>query len=69
MNSLTITAKTGPGQQVTTQQIQNVIAMDFDYNAQTLKVQTSDRIIYFQLYGVTTVTDTISGGFHTWVVS
>lgn len=70
MSQVTITAKTGPAIQVTTQVIANVTDINFDLAHRELDVVTSDGIIHeFDLVGVTAVTYTISGSTYTVVVS
>lgn len=70
MSQVTITAKTGPAQQVTSFVLTNVTNINFDLANRELDVITSDGIIHeYDLVGVTAVTYTISGSTYTIVVS
>lgn len=68
-NNITVTAKTGPAVQVTSLLINNVTDIDFQLASKILKVTGDGGIKTFELYGVTTVTYTISSGIATVVVS
>lgn len=73
----TITAKTGPGNTVTSQVLTNVTRMDFQTNnpsagitKNVLFVQCDQGLLQFDINATTTITCTITaGGNATWVVS
>lgn len=71
MNQVTVTAKTGIGEQVTAHVFDDLRNLEFDYDAMILKVTygLNHTIRFFQLQDVTTVTDSVSSNVHTWVVS
>lgn len=69
---VTVTAKTGPNQQVTALVIPLVSQVVLDYDANTIQVFKDGQTPpykEFDMIGVTTVTDTISSGNHTIVIS
>lgn len=74
-SQLTITAKTGPAQQVTAQIIPNVSVVTLDLQRQLVQVYAGGTqegaapVKEFDLNGVTTLTDSISSGNHTLVIS
>lgn len=72
-SQVTVTAKTGPAQQVTAQVLGDVQRMDFDLRANVLFVHQSPsserQIKEFDLNSVATVTFTVSGRNYTMVVS
>lgn len=69
-SQVTITAKTGPAIQVTSQVITNVTDINFDLVHRELDIITSDGIIHeFDLVGVTGVTFTISGANYTIAIT
>lgn len=68
----TVTAKTGPNQQVTAQVITAISQIVLDYDANTISIIKNGQqpiVREFDMIGVTTLTDTISGGNHTIVIS
>ena len=68
--SATITAKTGPGLQVTSGVFTGIKSITFDPDAGTLTLMYPDQSFKtFSLNGVTTFTVSISGRTYTVVVS
>lgn len=71
--SATVTMKTGPAQQVTAQVLPGITSIVIDIARQTVELRQGDQVSgpskQFDLNGVTTLTDTISGGNHTLVFS
>lgn len=71
-SQLTVTAKSGPAVQSTAVVIQNVISYSVDLVVRSLQVRTSDqpnRVLEYDLVGVTTFTTSISGANYTLTVS
>jgi hypothetical protein len=70
MSQATVTAKTGPGVTVTSHVFDNLLSITFDlFNQVFTVVYGSGEIRHFSLNEVTTVTDSVSGAVHIWVVS
>ena len=68
--SATVTAKTGPAVQNTAIALPNVTQFNADLARSVLTVYFgNNQIGVYDLVGVTTLTDTISGTTHTFVVS
>ena len=66
----TFTAKTGPAVQNTAIVLPNITRFDLDLARSILTVfYNTISIAYYDIVGVTTLTDTISGTSHTFVVS
>lgn len=67
----TITAKTGPNQQVTAKVFTGLTAFNLDIPRMVLSIAWDGGLEEFDLTGVTTITDTVSGSgsAHTIVVS
>lgn len=66
----TVTAKTGPGVQNTAIVLPNITRFDLDLAHSVLTVYYgANQIAYYDIVGVTTLTDTISGTSNTFVVS
>ena len=59
-NTVTVTAKTGPGQSVTAQAITDVSSITFDFAKGTFSVFTALRRQDFEFTDVATVTFTIA---------
>jgi hypothetical protein len=72
-SQVTVTAKTGPAVQATSLVLANVTSMVVDMDRKVLQVYQGSLLSgpakEFDLNGVTTLTDTISGANHTIVVS
>lgn len=69
-NQVTVTAKTGPAVQATATVLTNVNNMNFDLKGMVVQVfREGKQYKEFDLYGVTTVTFTISGSTYTMVIS
>lgn len=69
-SQITITAKTGPASQVTTLILAGITGLNLDLDKRIATVfQGSFPIKEFDLTGVTTFTDSISGANHTFVLS
>ena len=69
---VTVTAKTGPNQQVTSLVIAGISQVVLDYDANIIQIFKDGQVPpvrEFDMIGVTTLTDTISGGNHTIVIS
>ena len=69
---VTVTAKTGPNQQVTALVIPGVAQVLLDYDMNTIQVFKDGQVPpykEFDMIGVTTVTDTITAGNHAIVIS
>lgn len=69
MDSVTITAKTGPGSQVTALVIQNVTNLNFDLAGENLQVFKGSSFSTYDLSDIATVTFSISGHNYTVTVS
>lgn len=72
--SATVTAKTGPAKQVTAVSITGLKSISIDIQREVIQLFTTAAgdnapAKEFDLYGVTTITDTIAGGVHTLVIS
>jgi hypothetical protein len=68
----TVTAKTGPAQQATSLVITNLLSYEVDLINRNIQVKTSDqpnRVLEFDLVGVTTFTTSISGSNWTLTIS
>lgn len=68
-SQLTVTAKTGPGFTNTALVLTNVSEIKFDLVRKVATVVSEGQIKEYDLYGVTTVTFTISGANYTMVIS
>lgn len=69
-NTATVTAKSGPNIAATAQVFNDLSSVAFNVGAQTLViVQTGNRVTHFDLFGVATVTYTISSHSATITVS
>lgn len=71
-STATITAKTGPAVQNTAIVVNNVLGYEVDLVGRWLQVRTSDqpnRILEYDLVGVTTFTTSISGANYTLTIS
>ena len=71
-SQLTITAKSGPAVQSTAVVINNVLGYVVDLVGRSLQVRTSDqpnRVLEYDLVGVTTFTTSISGANYTLTIS
>jgi hypothetical protein len=67
--SATVTAKTGPAFQNTSIALPNITRLDLDLARSVLTVYYNGLIAYYDLVGVTTLTDTITGTNQVFVVS
>lgn len=71
--SATITAKTGPGTQVTAANLTGITSISIDVKRQVLQVYQGNELTgpakEFDLTGVTVITDTITATNHVIVVS
>jgi len=69
--TLTITGSTGPGQAVTSQKFTDVVDVEANFLANTLKITRAGAggIIYYDYSALATITWTISGGLSTLVFS
>jgi hypothetical protein len=71
--SATVTAKTGPAKQVTTEVIRGITAITIDTKREVIQLYQGAELTgpcrEFDLHGVTTITDTIANGNHTVVIS
>lgn len=68
----TITAKSGPALQSTAVVINNVTGYEVDLVGRVIQVRTSDqpnRVLEYDLVGVTTFTTSISGANYTLTIS
>jgi hypothetical protein len=68
----TVTAKVGPAIQATSLVINNVLGYEVDLTGRWLQVRTSDqpnRVLEFDMVGVTTFTTSISGANWTLTIS
>jgi hypothetical protein len=68
----TVTAKTGPAIQATALVINNVLGYEVDLVGRWLQLRTSDqpnRVLEYDLAGVTTFTTSISGSNYTLTIS
>lgn len=72
-SQLTVTAKTGPASQNTAQVLAGVTSIVVDIKRQVVQVYQGNELTgptkEFDLTGVTVLTDAISGGNHTLVIS
>lgn len=69
-SQITVTAKVGPGKTVTALVLTNVKGINFQVDKGILSVTDSGGVIHdFDIMAATTVTDTVSSGSHTFVVS
>lgn len=72
-SQLTVTAKTGPASQNTAQVLAGVTSIIVDIKRQVVQVYQGNELTgpskEFDLTGVTVLTDAISGGNHTLVIS
>lgn len=69
-NTATITAVTGAAQTVTAAVFTGFLSLTFDEAAQIIRLVDSNSVTHeFSLYGVTTVTYTISGHLATVTIS
>lgn len=72
-SQLTVTAKTGPASQNTAQVLAGVTSIVVDIKRQAVQVYQGNELTgptkEFDLTGVTVLTDAISGGNHTLVIS
>lgn len=73
MNQLTVTAKTGPAQQVTNQVLSPVSGINFNIEGKLVTVyqggEMSSPVREYELTGVTSVTFTIAGDNYTMIIS
>lgn len=75
MSQVTVTAKTMGAQQVTAKIISGITKISFDLEKGMLRIygdslsDLGSNYTEYSLTGVTTITDSISSGVHTWVVS
>lgn len=70
-SQVTVTSKTGPAQTVTALVLSDVVSMNFDLVRDILQV-TQVGVANpkeFDISVTTTITDAVSSGNHTWVVS
>jgi hypothetical protein len=67
--SATVTAKTGPAVQNTTIALPGITRFDLDLARSVLTVYYNGLIVYYDLVGVITLTDTITGTNQVFVVS
>ena len=69
----TVTAKTGPARQVTTEVLRGCTAITVDIKREVIQIYQGKELTgpcrEFDLRGVTTITDTIADGVHTLVIS
>lgn len=72
-SQLTVTAKTGPASQSTAAVLSGVTSIVMDIKRQVVQVYQGNELTgpakEFDLTGVTVLTDAISGGNHTLVIS
>lgn len=70
-DKVTITGRMGPGNTVTSLVLDDVEYLLFNLAAKILEVQYGEpeKTQQFDINSTTTITDSISGGVHTWVVS
>lgn len=71
--SVTVTAKTGPAKQVTAVTLAGVTSISVDVRRLVIQIYQGNELTgpskEFDLYGVTTITDTIAGTDHAIVIS
>lgn len=68
-NTATITGSVGPNQTMTAQVFNNVSSANFDFNGQTVTINSGRGQTIVDLYGITTVTYTISNHLATITLS
>lgn len=72
-NSVTITAKIGPGNTVTSLVFADVVDLDFQFDEQVIEIaymkNGTRKTQQFSLTGVTAVTDTVTATLHAFVIS
>lgn len=73
IGSATVTAKTGPAKQITAQVLSGITSLVIDIERQVIQIYQGDKLSgrckELELYGVTTITDTIASTNHTIVIS
>lgn len=68
-SQITVTAKTGPGNQVTSLVLTGLGSVKYDFTRQVVTIEHSGGFKEFDLGGVTTATISISGLNYTLVLS
>jgi len=69
--TVTVTGSTGPGQAVTTQKFTDVVDIEYDFNRNVVKLTRSGAggIVYYDYSALTTITQVITAGVTTIVMS
>lgn len=69
MSQVTVTAKTMGAVQITAKVIKDITAIQFNFEKGVVKVFVGSDYTEYSLNGVTTISDSISSGVHTLVIS